>query len=184
MDTNNYRNRFGLYGLMAEFDTPEALVEATRRAYADGYRKMDAYTPMPVDGLPEALGSTRTWVSTLVFLGGLSGCVGGFFLMYWISCIAYPLNVGGRPLYSWPAYIPPTFECTVLLASLTAVVGMLALNGLPQPYHPVFNVPRFQLASQDRFFLCIEADDPHFNLEATKSFLAGLSPAEVSEVEK
>jgi hypothetical protein len=179
-----YEDRFGLYGLMAEFDTPEALVEATRRAYAEGYRKMDAYTPMPVEGLPEALGSTRTWVSTLVLLGGLAGCAGGFFLMYWITCIAYPLNVGGRPFYSWPAYIPPTFECTVLLASLTAVVGMLMLNGLPQPYHPVFNVPRFALASQDRFFLCIEASDPRFDLEETRSFIQGLGPSEVSEVEK
>ncbi len=183
METN-YSTRFGLYGLMAEFTTPEALVAATQRAYADGYRKMDAYTPMPVDGLPEALGSTRTWVSTLVLLGGLTGCVGGFGLMYWITCIAYPMNVGGRPMYSWPAYIPPTFETTILLSALTAVIGMLALNGLPQPYHPVFNVPRFQLASQDRFFLCIEAADPRFNLEATKGFLKGLGPQEVSEVEK
>lgn len=183
MDTD-YRDRFGLYGVMAEFMTPEDLIAATRRAYAEGYRKMDAYTPMPVEGLPEALGSERTWVSTLVLLGGMAGCVGGFFLMYWITCIAYPLNIGGRPFYSWPAYIPPTFECTVLLASLTAVVGMLALNGLPQPYHPVFNVPRFQLASQDRFFLCIEARDPKFNLEATTAFLKGLAPTEVSEVEK
>jgi hypothetical protein len=183
MDTN-YKTRFGLYGLMAEFATPEALVEATRRAYADGYRKMDAYTPMPVDGLPEALGSTRTWVSAMVFMGGLAGCVGGFGLMYWITCIAYPMNVGGRPFYSWPAYIPPTFEMTVLFASLTAVVGMLALNGLPQPYHPVFNVPRFQLASQDRFFLCIEAADPKFDLEATRGFLQRMGPQEVSEVAK
>jgi hypothetical protein len=184
MDTNSYVNRFGLYGLMAEFTTPEALVEATRRAYSDGYRIMDAYAPMPVDGLPEALGSKRTWISTFVLLGGLAGGIGGFSLMYWISCIAYPLNIGGRPMYSWPAYIPPTFECTILLACLTAVIGMLFLNGLPQPYHPVFNVPRFQLASQDRFFLCIEAIDPRFNLEATKSFLVGLGPTEVSEVEK
>lgn len=184
MDTTKFEDRFGLYGLMAEFDTPESLVEATRRCYKDGYRKMDAYTPMPVDGLPEALGSTRTWVSTFVFLGGLAGCVGGFGLMVWITCIAYPMNIGGRPFYSWPAYIPPTFEMTVLFASLTAVIGMFALNGLPEPYHPVFNVPRFQLASQDRFFLCIEAVDPRFNLEATKSFLHGLGPVEVSEVEK
>ena len=183
MDTN-YDDRFGLYGLMAEFTAPEALVEATRRAFAEGYRKMDAYAPMPVEGLPEALGSTRTWVSTLVLLGGIAGGIGGFTLMYWISCIAYPFNVGGRPMYSWPAYIPPTFECTVLLASLTAVVGMLVLNGLPQPYHPVFNVPRFALASQDRFFLCIEARDPRFNLDATKAFMQGLGPTEVSEVEK
>jgi hypothetical protein len=180
----DYADRFGLYGLLAEFHTPEALIEATRRAYKDGYRQMDAYTPMPLEGLPEALGSQRTWVSTLVFLGGAAGCVGGFGLMFWITCIAYPMNVGGRPFYSWPAYIPPTFEMTILLASLTAVIGMLALNGLPQPYHPVFNVPRFQLASQDRFFLCIEARDPRFNLDATKAFLLALGPVEVSEVEK
>lgn len=179
-----YDDRFGLYGLMAEFDTAEALIAATQTAYNEGYRKMDAYTPFPVEGLPEALGSHRTWVSTLVFLGGLAGCVGGFGLMYWITCVAYPINVGGRPFYSWPAYIPPTFETTVLLASLTAVIGMLFLNGLPQPYHPVFNVPRFQLASQDRFFLCIEAYDPHFRLDTTRDFLSGLGPVEVTEVEK
>ena len=141
------------------------------------------YTPMPVEGLADALGSQRTYVSTLVLLGGIAGCVGGFGLMYWITCIAYPLNVAGRPFYSWPAYIPPTFEMTVLFASLTAVIGMLALNGLPQPYHPVFNVPRFQLASQDRFFLCIEAADPRFSLEETRTFLHTLGPVEVSDVE-
>lgn len=184
MAITKHDDRYGLYGLMAEFDTPEALIEATRRAYADGYRAMDAYTPMPVDGLPEALGSRRTYVSTLVLLGGIAGCVGGFGFMYWITCIAYPMNVGGRPFYSWPAYIPPTFEMTILFASLTAVVGMLMLNGLPQPYHPVFNVPRFQLASQDRFFLCIEARDPRFDAEGTKLFLHGLGAVEVSEVEK
>jgi hypothetical protein len=184
MAITKYDDRFGLYGLMAEFETPEALIEATRRAYADGYRDMDAYTPMPLDGLPEALGSRRTYVSTLVLLGGIAGCVGGFALMYWITCIAYPMNVGGRPFYSWPAYVPPMFEMTVLFAALTAVIGMLALNGLPQPYHPVFNVPRFQLASQDRFFLCIEARDPRFDVDATKLFLHGLSPVEVTEVEK
>jgi hypothetical protein len=177
-------DRYGLYGLMAEFETPEALIEATRRAYTDGYRDMDAYTPMPLDGLPEALGSRRTYVSTLVLLGGIAGCVGGFAFMYWITCIAYPMNVGGRPFYSWPSYIPPMFEMTVLFAALTAVIGMIALNGLPQPYHPVFNVPRFQLASQNRFFLCIEARDPRFDLDATKLFLHGLSPVEVTEVEK
>lgn len=179
-----YDDRFGLYGLMAEFASPEELLDATQKAYAQGYRKMDAYTPMPVEGLADALGSTRNWVSPLVFLGGAFGCIGGYGLMWWITMIAYPHNIAGRSLYSWPAYIPPTFECTVLLASLTAVVGMIILNGLPQPYHPVFNIPRFQLASQSRFFLCIEAHDPKFSLPHTKAFLEGLNPYEVSEVAK
>jgi len=179
-----YDDRFGLYGLMAEFDTPEKLLAATRRAYAEGYRRMDAYTPFPVEGLASALGSERTNMSKLIGLGGLAGCAGGFFLMWWITVIAYPLNVGGRPFNSWPAYIPITFECTVLLASLTAVIGMLALNGFPHPYHPVFNVPRFQLASVDRFFLCIEAHDPRFALDKTRQFLETLDPNEVSEVPK
>jgi Alternative complex III, ActD subunit len=179
-----YDDRFGLYGLMAEFATAEELVEATKNAYAAGYRKMDAYAPMPVEGLPQALGTTSTLVSMLVFLAGICGCCFGFGLMWWITVIAYPHNVAGRALYSWPAYIPPTFEMTVLFASLTAVIGMLILNGLPQPYHPVFNVPRFQLASQSRFFLCIEAHDPRFSLPETKAFLEGLNPYEVSEVAK
>ena len=179
-----YEDRFGLYGLMAEFESPEALVGATRRAYAEGYRKMDAYTPIPVDGLAEALGSKWTFVSPIVLLAGIMGGSGGFLLMYWITCIAYPHNVAGRPLYSWPAYIPPTFECTVLLAAFAAVFCAVGLNGLPQPYHPVFNVSRFALASKDRFFLCIEAHDPRFHLEKTKQFLTDLAPVEVSEVEK
>jgi len=177
-----YEERYGLYGLLAEFKTPEALLAATERAYSEGYRQMDAYTPFPVEGLATALGSRGTSVSKLVGIAGLAGASGGFFLMWWISVVAYPINVAGRPLNSWPAYIPITFECTVLLASLTAVIGMLALNGFPQPYHPVFNVPRFQLASVERFFLCIEAHDPHFALDKTKEFLEGLGPYEVSEV--
>jgi hypothetical protein len=179
-----YDNRFGLYGLMAEFETPEALLAATLEAHRRGYRKMDAYTPFPVEGLASALGSKRTWMSNLIGLGGLAGACGGFFLVWWITVIAYPVNVAGRPMNSWPAYIPITFECTVLIASLTAVFGMLALNGFPEPYHPVFNVPRFQLASVDRFFLCIEAHDPVFNLNETKEFLEGFGAHEVSEVAK
>jgi hypothetical protein len=179
-----YEDRFGLYGLMAEFETPETLLNATEEAFKLGFRKMDAYTPFPVEGLASALGSKFTWVSTIIGLGGLFGACGGFFLMWWITVIAYPVNVGGRPFNSWPAYIPITFECAVLIASLTAVFGMLALNGFPEPYHPVFNVPRFQLSSVDRFFLCIEARDPLFHLDRTREFLEGLGAQEVAEVAK
>lgn len=182
--STNHRDRFGLHGLMAEFETSEELVDAARHAYDAGYRKMDAYVPLPVEGLAEAIGVRRNWVSPVVLAGGLAGCAGGFGLLYWITVIAYPHNVGGRPFNSWPAYIPVTFECTVLLAALTAVFGMLAMNGLPMPYHPVFNVPRFEHASRDRFFLCIEADDPKFRIEETRAFLQQLHPSEVSEVEK
>jgi len=175
----------GLYGLMAEFEEPEELLAAAERAYRAGYRKMDAYTPLPIEGLAEAIGFHRTWVSPLVLLGGLTGCMGGFGLLYWITTIAYAHNVGGRPFNSWPAYIPVTFECTVLLAALTAVIGMFALNGLPQPYHPVFNNPAFaERASRDRFFLCIEAADPMFDRTQTAAFLETLHPEQVAEVEK
>ena len=136
-----YDDRYGLYGPLAEFVSPEALLSATQRGYAEGFRRMDAYTPFPVDGLAEALGSRWTLASPAILLGGITGALGGYLLMWWITVIAYPLNVAGRPLYSWPAYIVPTFECTVLLASLTAVFGVvIGLNGLPEPYHPVFNV--------------------------------------------
>jgi hypothetical protein len=168
---------------MAEFDNTTAIVAAARRAYAEGYRRLDAYTPFPVDGLDEALNLHRTRVPLIVLLGGLAGCLGGYFLQYWIMAIYWPVNVGGRPLNSWPMFIPVTFELTVLLAALSAVLGMLALNGLPHPYHPVFNVPRFALASQDRFFLCIEASDPRFDRVATRNFLESLAPQEVSDVE-
>ena len=171
------------YGLMAEFDTPTAIVAAARRAYAEGYRRMDTYTPFPVEGLAEELHFHRTRVPLIVLLGGLTGCLGGYFLQYWIMAIYWPVNVGGRPLNSWPMFIPVTFELTVLLAALSAVLGMLALNGLPHPYHPVFNVPRFSLASQDRFFLCIEASDPRFDRSATRCFLESLAPQEVTDVE-
>src|SRR5262245_16535263 len=167
---------------MAEFDNPTAIVEAARRAYEEGYRRMDAYTPFPVEGLDEELHFRSTRVPLIVLLGGLAGCLGGFFLQYWIAAIYWPVNIGGRPLNSWPMFIPVTFELTVLVAALSAVLGMLALNGLPQPYHPVFNVPRFALASQDRFFLCIEATDPRFDRSATQDFLVSLAPREVSDV--
>ena len=183
--TETFWDRHGLHGLMAQFETPEQVVSAAQRAYDAGYRKMDAYSPMPVEGLAEAIGFKRNYVSLAVLIGGLCGCVGGFGLLWWIAVIAYPHNVGGRPFDSWPAFIPITFECTVLLAALSSVVGMLAMNKLPMPYHPVFNVAEFaQRASVDRFFLCIEANDPKFDREKTKAFLLELNPEEVSEVDK
>ncbi len=171
-----------LYGLMAEFQTPDQVLAAATRARAAGYQKMDAYSPFPVHGLAEALGF-RTRLPLLVLAGGLAGAATGYGMQFWISRIAYPLNIGGRPFNSWPAFIPVTFEMTVLFASLTAVVGMLLLNGLPRPYHPVFNAPRFALASRNRFFLSIEAEDPQFELGETRRFLESLGPSEVTEVE-
>jgi hypothetical protein len=171
-----------IHGLMAEFDDPTSLVAATERAHREGYRCMDAYSPFPIEELHEALGAHPTRLPLIVLIGGLCGCIGGYALQYWSSVMAYPLNIGGKPLHSWPAFIPVTFECTILVAALSAVLGMLALNGLPQPYHPVFNVPRFALASRNRFFLCIESVDPKFDLERTREFLNTLKPREVSTV--
>ena len=172
-----------IYGLMAEFDDPATLLAATRDSYQEGYRRMDAYSPFPVEGLAEALGARRKAVPLIVLLGGLVGCFGGFFMQYYIAAIYFPLNIGGRPLNSWPAFIPVTFELTVLVAALSAVFGLLALNGLPMPYHPTFNVPHFKSASRDRFFLCIEATDPKFDRYTTREYLLSLGPREVNEVE-
>src|SRR5258706_1152907 len=169
-----------IHGVMAEFDDPSSLVAATERAHHEGYRCMDAYSPFPIEELHEAIGGHHTRLPLIVLIGGLIGCIGGFALQYWASTIAYPVNVAGKPLNSWPAFIPVTFECTILVAALSAVLGMLALNGLPQPYHPVFNLPRFALASRNRFFLCIESPDPKFDLEAPRGFRATLSPRAVS----
>lgn len=171
-----------LYGLMAEFEDAQSLAAATRRTYDAGYRKIDAYTPFPVHEVSEALRFRRTWIPHLVLAGGVIGFIVGYGLQYWTSVIAYPLNIAGRPLNSWPLFVPVTFEMTVLLAALAAVLGMLALNGLPMPYHPVFNVPRFALASRDRFFLVIEADDPKFDYRNTRSFMESLNPTEVFDV--
>jgi hypothetical protein len=171
-----------IYGLMAEFDDPNALVAAAYRAQSEGYRRVDAFSPFPIEELHDALGAQHSRLPLIVLAGGLVGCVGGYLLQYWAAGIAYPLNIGGKPLNAWPMFIPVTFECTILGAALSAVLGMLALNGLPMPYHPVFNVPRFALASRNRFFLCIEARDPRFELERTRSFLEALGPREVSTV--
>ena len=172
-----------MYGLIAEFDNPEALVGAAHRAFAEGFRKMDAYSPFPVEGLAEALGFHRTRVPLIVLTGGILGCLGGFFLQYWLAVIDYPINVGGRPLNSWPSFIPVTFELTILIAALSAFFGVLALNGLPMPYHPVFNVERFELASRNRFFLLIEAADPRFDSAGTRRFLETVGSHGVYEVE-
>jgi hypothetical protein len=174
--------RSSVYGLMAEFDDPTTLVAATNRAREEGYRRMDAYSPFPIEELHEALGAPPSRLPLIVLIGGLSGCIGGYLLQYWVSVVAYPVNVGGKPFHSWPAFIPVTFECTILAAALAAVLGMLALNGLPMPYHPVFNVRRFALASRNRFFLVIEATDAKFELEETRRFLESLNPREVTIV--
>ena len=171
-----------IYGLMAEFQEPNTLVAATYRAHYEGYRRMDAYSPFPIEELHEALGGSHTRLPLIVLLGGLGGCIGGYALQYWAAGMAYPLNIAGKPYNSWPMFIPVTFECTILVAALSAVLGMLALNGLPMPYHPVFNVPRFALASRNRFFLCIEARDAKFDLEQTRRFLETLGALEVSTV--
>jgi Protein of unknown function (DUF3341) len=171
-----------LYGLMAEFDDPSQLVLAAESAHKAGYRRMDAYSPIPIEQLHEALGSHHSKLPLIVLIGGLIGCIGGFLIQYWTMAVAYPINVGGRPFNSWPAFIPVTFECTILGAALSAVFGMLALNGLPMPYHPVFNVPRFASASRNRFFLCIEARDKKFHRDKTREFLESLKPREVSSV--
>ncbi len=171
------------YGLLAEFRTEQEILAAARGARQAGYRKMDAYTPLPVHGLAEELGFTKTRLPAIVLGGGLLGLLGGYALQYWTTVIDYPLNIGGRPLHSWPAFIPITFETTILLAALATVLGMLALNGLPMPYHPVFNVKRFKLATRNRFFLCIEAADPLYERDRTRRFLESLGAHGIHEVE-
>jgi hypothetical protein len=173
-----------VYGLMAEFAEKEALLIAAQRAHERGYRRMDAYAPFPVDGLAEALGHRRTMIPLIVLIGALIGAVGGYFMIWYSLTIDYPLNVGGRPLHSWPYFIPVTFELAVLMGSLSAFFGAIALNRLPRPHHPVFNVPEFTRASTDRFFLCIETRDPQFDSARTADFLKTLKPLSVVEVPK
>jgi len=173
----------GLYGLMAEFESPGDLVAAAREAREAGYRRLDAYTPYPIEALTETLDIHDRKLPALVLGGGILGGLLGYALCYWTSVISYPLTIGGKPFHSAPAFIVPTFETTILFAAFAAVLGMLGLNGLPMPYHPVFNTPRFALASRDRFFLCIEARDPKFDREKTREFLEGLRPSIVMDVE-
>jgi hypothetical protein len=172
-----------IYGLMAEFADPQSLVTAAKRTYEAGYRKIDAYTPFPIEELSEAIGFHKNHLPLIVLIGGIVGLIGGLALMYYTMVIDYPMNIGGKPPWSWPSFIPIIFECTILAAGLSAVFGLLALNGLPQPYHPVFNVKRFALATRDRFFLCVEADDPKYDREKTWRFLDTLQPRHVAEVE-
>jgi hypothetical protein len=171
-----------IFGIMAEYSSPESLVSAAAQAKAQGYRVMDAYTPYPLEELDEPLDIRDNRLSLLVLLAGLCGATFGFGFLSWVNTVSYPLNVGGRPLISAPMFIPITFECTILLAGLTSAFGMLLLNGLPLPYHPVFNVPRFARASQDGFFLCIEATDPKFDRTGTAAFLESTGADEVTEV--
>jgi hypothetical protein len=171
-----------IWGLIAEFETTTEILVAARKAYAEGYRRMDAYTPFPVEGLSEAIGYRRDSVSLVCLVGGLLGLATAYVLQYWINVIAYPLNVGGRPFHSWPSFIVVSFEMTVLFGGLAAALGMLVMNGLPMPYHPVFNVPSFKFASSDKFFLCIEATDPKFDRTATYQFLSSLEPRAITEV--
>jgi hypothetical protein len=172
-----------LYGLLAEFETPEQVLEATRKTHEAGYRNIDAFTPIPVEGLSEAVGFHKTRLPAIVLIGGILGGLTGFGMCWYANVLSYPWIIGGKPSNSWPMWIPITFELTILGAALSTVLGMLALNGLPTPYHPVFNVQRFALASTDRFFLCVEAKDAKFDLARTKAFLEGLNPHGVFEIE-
>jgi Protein of unknown function (DUF3341) len=171
-----------IYGILAEFDSSTELVYAAKAAYAAGYRKMDAYSPFPIEDASEAIGFHKSRVPLIVLLGGLLGGLSGFGLQYWINVISYPLNIGGKPYDSWPAFIVPTFELTILFAGLSGVFGMFALNGLPMPYHPLFNVDRFSAVTRDKFFLCVEAADPKFDLVDTQRFMESLKPLSISEV--
>ena len=173
-----------LHGLMAEFDSAQQLLDATNRARLAGFTRTEAYSPFPIHGMEKAIGFNERLIPKLVFVAGLIGGTSAFFFQWWTSAVDYPLNIGGRPMFSWVSFIPVSFELTILFAAFTAVLSMLALNGLPQHYHPVFNAPSFARASQDRFFLAIEASDPKFDRESTRAFLSGLNPREVVAVDE
>jgi Protein of unknown function (DUF3341) len=173
----------GIYGLMAEFDDPTTLVQAAKRTYAAGYRQIDTFSPYPIEEAWEAIGQHDKRLSLIVLGGGLTGLMAGLGLQEWVHQIAYPMNIAGKPLNSWPQFVPVTFELTILFAALAGVIGMILLNGLPMPYHPVFNVQRFERASRDKFFLLVESVDPKFDRQATAAFLKELHATEVNEVE-
>jgi hypothetical protein len=175
--------RLPYYGLLAEFSSVEDLIHAARETYRVGYRRFDGHTPFPVEGLADAMGFRRTWVPQLVFVGGVAGALFGYLMQLAIHVYDYPINVGGRPYHSAPSFIPVTFECTILAAALTTVLGLLLLNGLPMPYHPIFNVPRFTQASHNSFFLSIEARDGIFDMQRTRQFLASVGAKEVFDIE-
>jgi hypothetical protein len=171
-----------IYGLLAEFDTPSAIVDAAERTHKAGYRKIDAYSPFPIEELAEAIGFHRNGVAPVVLVGGILGCLTGYLMQWWIATVSYPVNVAGRPLHSWPSFMVVTFELTILFSVLAATFGMLALNGLPMPYHPVFNVPRFEFATKDKFFLIVFSSDPQYDAVKTRVFLESLGPHSISEV--
>jgi Protein of unknown function (DUF3341) len=172
-----------IFGLMAEFDDPTSLVKAARQTYGAGYRQIDTFSPYPIEEAWEAIGQHDKRLSKIVLAGGLTGLLSGLGLQEWVHQIAYPINIAGKPLNSWPQFVPVTFELTILFAALSGVIGMILLNGLPMPYHPVFNVARFERASRDKFFLLVESTDPKFDRLQTLNFLKGLNPSEVNEVE-
>lgn len=184
MNENGFENGNGsdLYGVAAEFPSAADLLAAARSVRQEGYRRFDTFSPLPIHGMEDAVGQRFTRLPWIVFVLGVLGATAGFGLQYWTSVIDYPLNIGGKPLNSWPAFIPITFECGILVAGLTSAIAMVLMNGLPRPHHPVFNIPNFERASIDRFFLCIEADDPKFDRDSTRTFLQGLNPDAVSEV--
>jgi hypothetical protein len=171
-----------IYGVMAEFDDPKSLIAAAKRVYGDGYRRIDTFSPYPVEEAWEAIGHHDRRLSRIVLGGGVAGLLTGLGLQEWVHQVAYPINIAGKPLNSWPQFIPVTFEMTILFAALSAVIGMIVLNGLPQPYHPAFNVPAFARASRDKFFLLVESADPKFDRDKTTAFLRELHATEVSDV--
>ncbi|HLB93322.1 MAG TPA: DUF3341 domain-containing protein [Terriglobales bacterium] len=171
-----------VYGLMAEFDSAQELVTAAHKTHEEGYRKIDAYSPFPIEGLAEAIGFHKNRVSLVVLIGGLIGGLSAYALQYWVAVITYPVNIGGRPYHSWPSFIIVTFELTILFGGISSAIGMIALNGLPLPYHPVFNVPEFTKATENKFFLVVESSDPQYDSARTRSFLNGLSPRMIAEV--